>query len=202
VISETRGGVYTWVWKGHFLNHGKKIKRFPILSANPTCVSSLETSKRIAWLIGPGIFRGNCPCGNFKGRYAGRIGRQDWKSLNFVPVQRSTPFPPTCRIANIVILYYLLLLALLLMVCWFSKFLHVLSFSGSVQFWSAWSAWRQWATLRWANVGFRRRANDPNARRPTSAQRSVAIWEDISQQNHQGQPKLLTTICQPCSTSV
>jgi hypothetical protein len=38
-----------------------------------------------AWLIGPGIFRGNCPCGNFKGRYAGRIGRQDWKSFNFVP---------------------------------------------------------------------------------------------------------------------
>ena len=29
-----------------------------------------------AWLIGPGIFRGNCPLGNFKGRYAGRIGRQ------------------------------------------------------------------------------------------------------------------------------
>jgi hypothetical protein len=22
------------------------------------------------WLIGPGIFRGNCPVGNFKGRYA------------------------------------------------------------------------------------------------------------------------------------
>ena len=50
-----------------------------------------------AWLIGPGIFRGNCLCGNFKGRYAGRIGGQDWKSLNFVPVQRSTPFPPTCK---------------------------------------------------------------------------------------------------------
>jgi hypothetical protein len=36
-----------------------------------------------AWLIGPGIFRGNCPLGNFKGRYAGRIGRQNWKSLFF-----------------------------------------------------------------------------------------------------------------------
>jgi hypothetical protein len=44
-----------------------------------------------AWLIGPGIFRGNCPLGNFKGRYAGRIGRQDWESLDFLPVQRSTP---------------------------------------------------------------------------------------------------------------
>jgi hypothetical protein len=33
----------------------------------------------------PGIFRGNCPFGNFKGRYAGRIGRQDWKSLIFCP---------------------------------------------------------------------------------------------------------------------
>jgi hypothetical protein len=31
------------------------------------------------------IFRGNCPFGNFKGRYAGRIGRQDWKSLIFCP---------------------------------------------------------------------------------------------------------------------
>ena len=36
-----------------------------------------------AWLIGPGIFRGNCPLGSFKGEYAGRIGRQKWKSLNF-----------------------------------------------------------------------------------------------------------------------
>jgi hypothetical protein len=36
--------------------------------------------------------------------------------------------------------------------------------------------WHQWATLQCANVGFRRRANDPNARRPTSAERSVAIW--------------------------
>jgi hypothetical protein len=35
--------------------------------------------------------------GSFKGRYAGRIGRQDWKSLNFVPVQRNTPFTLTCK---------------------------------------------------------------------------------------------------------
>jgi hypothetical protein len=45
-------------------------------------------------LIGPGIFRGNCPLGNFKGRYAGRIGKQDWKSLDFFfPVIRQYPFP-------------------------------------------------------------------------------------------------------------
>jgi hypothetical protein len=25
-----------------------------------------------AWLIGPGIFRGNCPLGSFKGRYIGK----------------------------------------------------------------------------------------------------------------------------------
>jgi hypothetical protein len=30
---------------------------------------------KVVWLIGPGIFRGNCPFGSFKGRYAGRIGR-------------------------------------------------------------------------------------------------------------------------------
>ena len=41
-----------------------------------------------AWLIGPGIFRGN-----FKGRYAGRINRQNWKSLNFSPVVKKYPFP-------------------------------------------------------------------------------------------------------------
>jgi hypothetical protein len=29
------------------------------------------------WLTGPGIFGGNCPKGNFKGKYAGRVGRQD-----------------------------------------------------------------------------------------------------------------------------
>jgi hypothetical protein len=29
------------------------------------------------------LFIGGSPLGNFKGRYAGRIGRQDWKSLNF-----------------------------------------------------------------------------------------------------------------------
>ena len=32
---------------------------------------------KVVWLIGPGIFRGNCPFGGFKGRYAGRIGRQN-----------------------------------------------------------------------------------------------------------------------------
>jgi hypothetical protein len=32
---------------------------------------------------GPDIFRGNCPLGDFKGRYAGRISRQNWKSLIF-----------------------------------------------------------------------------------------------------------------------
>jgi hypothetical protein len=53
--------------------------------------------------------------------------------------------------------------------------------------------WRQWATLRWANVGFRRRANDPNARRPnmpclTSAQRPAStIYNTIPQVVHVGQ---------------
>jgi hypothetical protein len=46
-----------------------------------------------AWLIGPGIFRGNCPLGNFRGRYAGRIGRQNWKSLNLFARSRKYPFP-------------------------------------------------------------------------------------------------------------
>jgi hypothetical protein len=55
-----------------------------------------------AWLIGPGIFRGKCPLANFKGKYAGRFGRQSWKSLNFLPVQRSTLShprvdPTTCK---------------------------------------------------------------------------------------------------------
>jgi hypothetical protein len=35
-----------------------------------------------AWLIAPGIFRGNCPLGNFKGRYAGRIGRHNWTTCS------------------------------------------------------------------------------------------------------------------------
>jgi hypothetical protein len=39
----TRGGVYTWMGKGYFFERAK-ILRFPILSANPTCISSLEIS--------------------------------------------------------------------------------------------------------------------------------------------------------------
>jgi hypothetical protein len=31
------------------------------------------------------LIKKNCPFGNFKGRYADRIGRQDWKSLIFCP---------------------------------------------------------------------------------------------------------------------
>jgi hypothetical protein len=57
---------------------------------------------KVVWLIGPGIFRGNCPFGSFKGRYAGRIGRQNWKSFNFFPVIEKVPLshsrvnPTTC----------------------------------------------------------------------------------------------------------
>jgi hypothetical protein len=47
------------------------------------------------WLTGPGIFGGNCQYGNFKGKYAGRVGRQDWKSLKlnyfFLPVAKKVP---------------------------------------------------------------------------------------------------------------
>jgi hypothetical protein len=42
------------------------------------------------------VFSGEIPLGNFKGRYAGRIGRQNWKSLNFSrDKKKSTPFPLT-----------------------------------------------------------------------------------------------------------
>jgi hypothetical protein len=47
-----------------------------------------------AWLIGPGIFRGNCPCGNFKGRYAGRIGRQDITGKKLKDFQFCLPILP------------------------------------------------------------------------------------------------------------
>jgi hypothetical protein len=55
-----------------------------------------------AWLIGPGIFGGNCPLGNFKGKYAGRFGRQSWKSLIFcpfkeVPLSHPRVDPTTCK---------------------------------------------------------------------------------------------------------
>jgi hypothetical protein len=51
------------------------------------------------WLTGPGILGGNCPLGNFKGKYAGRVGRQDWKSLKlkkklFARGKECTPSAP------------------------------------------------------------------------------------------------------------
>ena len=38
----------------------------------------------VVGLIGPGVFRGNCPLVN----HAGRIGRQNWKSLNFLHLSK------------------------------------------------------------------------------------------------------------------
>jgi hypothetical protein len=52
---------------------------------------------KVAWPIGPDIFRGNCPLGDFKGRYAGRISRQNWKSLIF---QRKNKLPPSNKNLN------------------------------------------------------------------------------------------------------
>jgi uncharacterized Zn-finger protein len=56
-----------------------------------TYKKKLIICSNVVGLIGPGVFRGNCPLGNFKGRYAGRIGRHNWKSLNLSPVVKKVP---------------------------------------------------------------------------------------------------------------
>jgi hypothetical protein len=83
----TRGGVYTWATSRIIREKGYQInqKRFFLVKSQLRhLIFFLSEGDKFfvigfgfAWLIGPGIFRGNCPFGNFKGRYADRIGRQD-----------------------------------------------------------------------------------------------------------------------------